>query len=150
MGVTHVQIGSTTYAISDCVVPPPDQLPWGSEECDAFVAILEPRQLTDKMGRRVSIDLVRLSTDWVETMGPTSELLHDLIDTASVETGRQSRVGDGKPMTAWHSDFLDLDSMVDYVRMGGNGGRDNKVIVVIASERSTALFAERLTGGPPG
>ncbi len=138
-----VHAGSTTYFITD-VVPRPDELPWGSEECDAFVAILDPQLLTGQLATDLSLRIVGLTVDWVETMGEKAESLHDSIDNASVLIGRQKRVGDGIPMTAWHQDLSHVDQMRDYLVLGGHGGTENKLVVVIGPEGSAALLAERL------
>ena len=144
MGVFHMTVGSTQYAISDREVPSRGQLPWGDQTCDAFIAILEPELLTDRFAQELSLGLVGLQTDWIEAMGGKSEFLHDCIDGASVQVGRQMRVGEGNPMTAWHDEFSDIESMINYIRIGGQGASDFKLILLIGSERSQSVFRNRL------
>jgi hypothetical protein len=144
MDCIEIIAGSTTYFISDHNVPAREQLPWREEECDAFIAILDPEGLTDEKAREACLGLIRLRTDWIETMGNRAEFFHDLIDNTSVAIGRQSRIGDGDPMTAWHDHFPGLAEMIDYVKLGGHGASENKLIVVIGPDFAAALFAERL------
>jgi hypothetical protein len=133
-----------TYFISHLKVPSPEKLPWRKRECDAFVAILAPELLTDELAVEVSASLVRLCTDWVETMGGRSEYLHDMVDIASVEAAMQAHVGDGNPMTAWHDDMRDVQAMSEYLRSGGLGATDNKLVVVVGSEEATACLAREM------
>jgi hypothetical protein len=146
--VTFVKIvrGPTTYFISDKKVPSSEQLPWHDAECDAFVAILQPEELTDRIATDLSAGLLTLRTDWIETMGNKSEWLHDFIDKMSVTSGRQHSVGDGDPMTAWHADMVDLESMIEYVRLGGLGASENKLVLVIGPESILSQVGDRLKG----
>ena len=68
----------TIHLISDNEVPSLDQLRWSDEQCDAFVAILESAHLTHELARDIASGLVGVRTDWIETMGNSAELLHDL------------------------------------------------------------------------
>ena len=58
--------------------------------------------------------------------------------------GRQLRVGDGSPMTAWHDDLTELDAMLDYISLGRLGASVNKLVLVVGPEQSASLFAARL------
>ena len=136
--------GSITYVVASQEVPRRDQLPWLDSECDAFVAILTDGLLTDEVAKAVSTRLVELPTDWIETMGSRAEFLHDRIDNASVAAGRQARVGEGNPMTAWHEDLSDMNAMIEYVRLGGLGASNNKLVVVIGPEAASSQFADGL------
>jgi hypothetical protein len=140
----HVLFGSITCVVASQDVPRRDQLPWQDAECDAFVAILADGLLTDQVTKAVSTSLVELPTDWIETMGSRAEFLHDRIDDASVAVGRQNRVGEGSPMTAWHEDLADINAMIEYVRLGGLGASNNKLVVVIGPEAASQQFADRL------
>ena len=144
MDFFHIAAGPTTYLILGEEVPRRDQLPWGDEECDGFIAILDPKRVTEPLAERVYLGLLALQIDWIEAMGEGSELLHDRIDRKSVAIGRQSRVGDGRPMTAWHEDFCDIEAMADYVKLGGQGASENKLVLVVGPEHSASLFADRL------
>jgi len=93
----------------------------------------------------IAEDLVRLPTDWIDIMGTGSEWLHDVIDRAAVAIGRQDRVGDGIPMTAWHDDLRDMAAMIDFLRLGGLGGTDHKLVVVVGDAPSTVGFADGLS-----
>lgn len=66
-------------------------------------------------------ELCRTRVDWVATCGPLAEAWHDAIDEASVRVGRQSKVGDGSPMSAWHDDATSFEQMAEVARfVGGN------------------------------
>ncbi len=140
----RIAVGSTTYFVSGCEIPGSRELPWLDEECDAFVAILEPGRLKTGLADDIAVRLVRLRTDWVETMGGRSEFLHDHIDNWSVAIGRQVKVGDGSPMTAWHEDIASMEGMTDYIGLGGLGASDNKLVVVVGPDDSASLFASSL------
>jgi hypothetical protein len=144
MNAITITAGPMTYVVSRLKIPSPDELPWGGEECDAFVAVLAAELLTDELAGKISSSLVRLRTGWVETMGERSEYVHDLVDNASVEAGRQARVGDGNPMTAWHDDMHDVNAMIEYVRIGGQGATGNKLVVVIAGEDEATVLAKEM------
>lgn len=91
--------------------------------------------------RRIEVfahELVRLPVEWVQVYGVASEEIHDAIDIASVHIGRQSAVGDGNPMTTWHSDAVSDRDVAEHLLMGGFGGEDLIAIVVLdgaASEK---------------
>jgi hypothetical protein len=115
-------------------------LPWRAELFDAFVISLEDEDASERT-RDAIAELVRLNNDWVETFGIAAERLHDDIDEASVAVGRQRAVGDGSPMTAWHDDLTSLERIVDYIRRGGHGSCDYK-LVGIASTSVTPFIVE--------
>lgn len=118
-----------TYVVRPFRLASLDDLPWGNEEFDAFVVVLDPSALGESGA--VFRTLVALNVDWVETLGPGAETLHDQIDAASVAIGRQTAVGDGSPMTAWHEDLIEMDQVVEYVRGGGHGASERKLVLVV-------------------
>lgn len=135
---------SKTYVIACATVPMVETLPWGTDEFDAFVLIVDPKLLTDELAERISTRLAAMQTQWVECLGPDSEHLHDLVDNASVNVGRQKHIGDGNPMTTWFDDICDAQAMIEYMRPGGQGETDNKLVVVIAGEPECVALAEGL------
>ncbi len=83
------------------------------------------------------VDTIRLianhAHDWVDVCGQQSELIHDLIDESAVQVGRQGRVGNGKPMTAWFADIIDQSAMLDHV-LHPLVGCDWRAVVMFAPE----------------
>jgi len=133
----------TTYLVVEGKASAIDQLPWRVEESDAFVVVLDGKLLSDELAVEIAESLVKLPVDWIETMGARSEYLHDLMDEASVAMGRQEKVGDGNPMTAWHQ-FSDIWEMVSYLRVGGLGSTERKIVIVVGPEHSSAAIAEEI------
>ena len=126
-----------------------DDLPWGEELFDVYIIMFQ-KSFDEASAERLSSYLVKLNNDWIETMGCNAELFHDVIDQESVKSGRQERVGDGKPMTVWGEEFTDLesinmDSIVEYIANGGVGLNFNKLIVIIGSEVQTKSIADKLS-----
>jgi len=82
------------------------KLPWGRRrfDCGIFVHRSASRAQIEECIREV----VRRNNDWVCTYGADAEAWHDRVDEASVEVGRQKRVGDGDPMTAWFTKLTSL------------------------------------------
>jgi hypothetical protein len=120
------------------------ELPWGEKQFDAFIVILRESAVSSDLIHIVIAELVMRNTDWIETVGPKSEWLHDEIEKASVRLGRQKQVGDGSPMTAWHNDIKKLSDMVEYVGNGGHGGNDYKAVIVIGNPIDFTMFVEEL------
>ena len=120
-----------------------------TEECDAFIVALDGEFLSDELVDEIAATIVKLPVDWVETFGPRCEYLHDRIDLASVAAGRQEKVGDGNPMTAWHNRLLNIDEIASYIRAGGHGAAETKIVVLIGAEHSVDLIARKIaqTGG---
>ena len=116
----------TQYVVVEGRAPVTDDPPWKGEECDAFVVVLDGESLSERLADEIAEGLVRLPVDWVETMGARCEFLHDRIDEASVLIGRQRKVGDGNPMTAWHERLSETNEMTSYIRMGGHGGNEKE------------------------
>ena len=88
--------------------------------------------------------LVALNNDWIETLGPGSETLHDHIDQASVDVGRQTAIGDGFPMTGWDEELVRSDEMAEYITRGGHGASEYKLVLVIGSKKHSIRFAEQM------
>jgi hypothetical protein len=144
MNMNVVQAGATTYLISTRCAPNKNQLPWREDPCDAFVVIRNPDLLTQRVIEQISAELTLMRTEWIETLGPKAELLHDCIDAASVSIGRQTKVGDGDPMTSWHKDLLNLSDVGDYLKLGGLGASNFKIIIVLGSDEDAFLLANYL------
>ena len=87
-------------------------LPWGSEQFDVFLVVLDASFMSDDL-EGILIDLVKRNSDWIETFGNGAEELHDRIDRIGVLVGRQDAVGDGNPMTAWHEDLVSREEIVE-------------------------------------
>jgi hypothetical protein len=134
----------TTYVIAQGRVPGRNEIRWTIQECDVFVITLDGTLLSDEIISKIAAEIVKLPVDWVETFGPRCEYLHDRIDAASVSMGRQERVGDGCPMTAWHDDLSDIEDIVSYILTGGQGSAETKIVVVIGPEHSADNIAERI------
>ena len=92
-------------------------LPWGRRrfDCGIFVHQSASREDVERCIREV----VRKNNDWVCTFGADAERWHDRVDHASVEIGRQKRVGDGVPMTAWFDDVSRLRDLSSVHCYGG-------------------------------
>lgn len=117
--------------------------PWGQEPFDCFVVRRSSGFQTKDMAL-LAEELASANTDWVETIGTDAERLHDAIDSASVQIGRQRRVGDGSPMTAWHDRLLSTPAIIEHVRVGGLGQRSTKVLLVIGTEADAAELVRAL------
>lgn len=135
----------TTYVVVQGDVPEAYQMPQGMEECDAFIITLDSKLLSAELASEIAGKIVRLPVDWVETFGPQSEYLHDLVDQASVSIGRQEKVGDGDPMTAWHENLTNLDEVVSYLRAGGHGSAEIKLVVIIGPKDCANSIASRIS-----
>lgn len=88
--------------------------PWGDRRCDCFI-ILGEQPVEAPVAHRLAHEVASLNNDWVYVYGTESERIHDLIDEASVRIGRQKQVGDGIPMTAWHTEILDLNEIATFI-----------------------------------
>lgn len=116
-------------------------LPWGDERFDVFLIALDGAD-TDEKTRGAITQLVKLNNDWIETFGETAEQLHDQIDEASVTCGRQRAVGDGSPMTAWHDALTASSEVIDYIRRGGHGSCDYKLIALVGTDRVSSFIRD--------
>ncbi len=116
--------------------------PWGDEEIDCAVINLLGPALPPSLAQSVAIEVCRASTDYVGTTGLRAEWFHDLVDTASVEIGRQVAVGCGSPMTTWHEDAETMNE-VAFV-MFCLGGSDHVVALLLCPQESFAEHVDEL------
>lgn len=86
------------------------------------------------MGEDIAREIVAANTDWVHTTGVHAEWLHDLIDQTSVMVGRQVKVGDGSPMTAWFSNSKTIEQKVGAV-FNSFSGCMQAVAVIVGDEQ---------------
>jgi hypothetical protein len=129
-------------------------LPWGKRSFDCGI-------LLHRRARKAAIEscvreVVDRNTDWVTTYGADAEAWHDRVDQASVEAGRQKKVGDGSPMTAWFSDIktaqeFDLSTCfgvgpVLLILVGFPGQRRSQVKVLARHFRAN-FSVERMAAG---
>ena len=117
-------------------------LPWGDELFDCVLVAIDSdaaRRFADSFAKAI----ITQAVDYVQTTGVHAELLHDLVDEASVMAGVQDVVGDGHPMTTWHEDALSLDEMCEVARLCF-GGADQVLCVVVGTEHDQQAFANRL------
>jgi hypothetical protein len=119
-----------------------DKLPWGEAEFDCMIFACD-RALARRLAEDVAYDIVQCNVDWVETTGEDAERMHDLIDVASVKSGRQGMVGDGNPMTAWHEEALTIPQMADVATCCA-GGTDYVLVLVIGGEAHLAAAVEEV------
>lgn len=122
---------------------------WQSEPFDCFILDLGART-ESKAIRAVALEIAANETGWVETFGPSAEAYHDAVDLASVEFGRQARVGDGVPMTAWHEELDSVDAILEYVRLGGHGSCWRKIILLVGPEADAVRIAEGIRASARG
>ncbi len=50
-------------------------------------------------------------------------------------------------MTAWHERLSETNEMTSYIRMGGHGGNERKIVIVVGREHSSAAIAQKIAGG---
>ena len=88
-------------------------------------------------------DLIRRiasqKSDWIEVFGYNAEKIHDAIDDASVASERQPAVGYGVPMTSWN-DYECEQDFVEYVRTGGHGVSNTKLLIFIGTDDEEKRF----------
>jgi hypothetical protein len=116
-------------------------VPWGDEQYDCFVLNLSPLLHAGDI-HRLALEIARGRNDWVQVLGAHCEAIHDAIDRASVEVGRQAAVGDGSPMTSWHTDKVTLQEMVDFVLRSSLGASDYLVVLLLGPDQE---YSEALT-----
>lgn len=93
-------------------------VPWSDEVFNCVILNMFGNDLDPKLAKSVAVEACRANTDYVETAGPEAEWFHDLVDTTSVEIGRQDRAGDGSPMTTWHTDVQTIADLADHMGRG--------------------------------
>jgi hypothetical protein len=118
----------------------PDLLPWRDASFDLFLALFActPSSYPDIAARAA-----KYNVDWVQIAGRDAELVHDLVDQASVNQGRQKQIGEGKPMTSWHEEAITPEQMAE-VACSCFGTADRVLCVVIGSEADERSFAGHL------
>ncbi len=87
-------------------------------------------------------------SDWIEVFGYNAEKIHDAIDHASVASVRQPSVGFGVPMTSWNDYECDQD-LVEYLRTGGHGVSNTKLLIFIGSDEEKRSFWSMLDRDVP-
>ena len=119
-----------------------DNLPWGDKQFDVLIPIFDESLLEDETAQSTIDRMILMDTDWFETLGEKSEWLHDYIDHASVRLGRQKAVGDGFPMTAWHTEATTIEKMTHHIRLPHGASYKYVVYVLGNSKNLTSLVAE--------
>jgi hypothetical protein len=94
------------------------------------------------------LEIAARKSDWIEVFGYHAEEIHDAIDRASVESKRQAAVGSGIPMTSWN-DYESTQDVVDYIRTGGHGVSDTKLLIFIGNEEEERMFWKTLDRREP-
>jgi hypothetical protein len=84
-------------------------------DCGLFIGKNADREIAEKC----IYELVGKNNDWICTYGVEAEYWHDRIDLASVDIGRQEKVGDGNPMTAWFGEITLLEDIDPTKIFGG-------------------------------
>ena len=133
--------GFVNYIVAQGNVPDADHISLRNRECDAFIITLSASLLSDELAAAIAERIVKLPVGWMETFGPRCQYLHDLSDVAGVSIGMQEQVGDGFPMTAWYKSLSQIDEITSYLRTGGQGVSETKVVVVIGPENSADAVA---------
>jgi hypothetical protein len=100
---------------------------------DCFVVNFD-NALTQDIVLSIAGKLAKPCFQWIEIFGFHAELLHDTIDRAAVASGRQTKIGDGNPMTAWDDGRMELKDTLAYIMTGGQGSCDWKLLLVIGTE----------------
>ena len=122
-----------------------DSLPWRDEPFDCAVCACDADQ-TRRHGDEIAALLVAANTDWITTTGRDAEWLHDLVDNASVQHGRQHAVGDGSPMTAWDEDAIAFDQMAEAAYYSSHGNTDQTLALVVGAAIDVNCLVESLRG----
>ena len=122
-----------------CFVSCTSDTPWpidflGKErEFDCFVVNTRDWLSEDHI-RILATKLARSSCSWVEVFGFGAEHIHDAIDSEAVNNGRQSKVGEGDPMTSWNDERIEENELALYMLTGGQGYSQWKLILVIGEK----------------
>ena len=120
----------------------PELLPWRGATFDLFLAL--SGECTPASYADIAARVARYNVDWVQVAGRDAEMLHDLIDHASVDSGRQEKVGEGKPMTSWHEEATTPEQMAE-VAYSCLGSAERVLCVVVGSETDEVCFASHLS-----
>jgi hypothetical protein len=108
-------------------------LPWGEEEFDCLIF----KNKDDDLMKLAIDELLSKHCDWIHTTGKDSEYWHDYIDRRSVELGRQGAVGNGNPMTAWHTEMSRPEDWENTLNFGHN---EYFLIVLIGFTKITPIL----------
>jgi hypothetical protein len=92
------------------------RLPWADSAFDCIFVAIEGEKARP-LGVSFASSIVQTNVDYVQTVGPDSEWLHDLVDEEAVLSGRQSAVGDGSPMTTWHDEVVTLEGAAEIAHL---------------------------------
>ena len=100
----------------------------------------------------VAATLADRQCKWIEVFGFDAERLHDAIDEAAVAIGRQTKIGDGDPMTSWNDESITESEIAAYVLTGGQGTSDWKLVLVIGDENAERQLSAEINsvGGERG
>jgi hypothetical protein len=122
----------------DCLA----NLPWGEDPFDCVVFLCDKQAWREDVSR-LSRALASTNTDWIQVAGDDSEELHDAVDQASVDIGRQDAVGDGSPMTSWHDDARTPDQMAEVAELCF-GAHERVLVLVVGREHDLAVSVAAL------
>lgn len=100
---------------------------------DCFVVNRHDHLTVEEIGV-VAATLAKSRCNWIEIFGYGAERLHDAVDEAAVVIGRQSKVGDGDPMTTWNEELTADGEIAEYLWTGGQGDSDWKLLMVVGDE----------------
>jgi hypothetical protein len=100
-------------------------------------------QTYDGSNSELILEIAAQKSDWVEVFGYNAEAIHDAIDNASVGSKRQAVVGSGVPMTSWN-DYESTKDVVDYIRTGGHGVSDTKLLIFVGTDEEKQIFWNNL------
>ena len=88
--------------------------------------------------------LVVANCDWISVIGLRAEWLYDQIDVASVRMGKQGKVGDGSPITAWDVEMLTYALAAEHCTEHLYGGNDFLLIVIVGDIEQYNEFVKEL------
>ncbi len=108
-------------------------LPWGGEPFDCVVFLCDLARAEAVRGG-MSHEIARAAVDWVQVAGRGAKELHDALDHAGVDVGRQRAVGDGSPMTSWHEEASSVEDMAQ-VAAASYGSHEQVLILVVGREQ---------------
>jgi hypothetical protein len=108
-------------------------LPWRNDAFDVSMLIFDKSLLSSHVVMTIIEDLVSRNTDWFSIHGIGAEQLHDDIDLIAVRLGRQKKVGEGSPMTAWDEEIVCAENIAEDLITGDCGGCDYKVVVILGT-----------------
>jgi hypothetical protein len=104
-------------------------LPFDGAEFECIILACDDK-IIQMVAENIALEVSSARTDWVYTTGTFAEWLHDLIDETRVRIGRQDKVGDGSPMTAWFNEALTVTQKVKIVFSAFSGCSDIVALIV--------------------